>query len=415
MSVPEIVAPTFAPVARKDRVEFGSDAWLDAARNYLNERFEQHGASITDERIAVCEQYTAAPPHLADANGQVAFHIVIDRTGVTAARGAISAADVTITADYNKSQWAATAVYEQIPERAARLQRETQHLFGQIHDIRGGFPEVPTVFAVLSGLHDHMARLTEPGKDLAHRIENLGLRQNISELEERGYTVIDNAITDAMADELEADFRRLVAQTAEITGKKARSASMLLARGHLWEEIALHPLIHTIAQHMVGEDCNLGQSIGGIKTQGADALQMHNDPPHPFTGEVCCNLTTIWTIADDFTESSGATVVVPGSHMGNQPPAADAASRAVKILMPKGSVAMWHGGVWHASSVRKDPGERVTIHNTYLRNWVRTFDNYLHIDPEILDRNPVGLSMLCGLDDYYMKNSLAGPDYSRLA
>ena len=162
--------------------------------------------------------------------------------------------------------------------------------------------------------------------------------------------------------------------------------------------------------------CQLGKPVELLSmSQGADALGMHNDPPHPLTGDVCCNLTTIWTLAGDFTETAGSTIVVPGSHKTAEPPAKDATDRAVKIHMPKGSVAMWHGGVWHASTVREEPGERVTIHNTYLCNWVRTFDSYLHIDPAILDRNPVGLTMLCGLDDYYMKNTLAGPDYSRLA
>ena len=45
----------------------------------------------------------------------------------------------------------------------------------------------------------------------------------------------------------------------------------------------------------------------------------------------------------------------------------------------------------------------------------RRLGQHFLYDPAILDRNPVGLTMLCGLDDYYMKNTLAGPDYSRLA
>ena len=74
---------------------------------------------------------------------------------------------------------------------------------------------------------------------------------------------------------------------------------------------------------------------------------------------------------------------------------------------------MWHGGLWHGSAIREEQGERMTIHNTYLRNWVRTFDNYLEINPEILEDNPPAITTLCSVDDIYEKNTYAGPDFSR--
>ena len=47
---------------------------------------------------------------------------------------------------------------------------------------------------------------------------------------------------------------------------------------------------------------------------------------------------------------------------------------------------MWHGSMWHGAAIRQDKGLRLTIHNTYLRNWARTWDDYLGIDPAILER-----------------------------
>ncbi len=410
---PQIPSPTFHPVARPDRVEFASAEWRALADSYLSAQFERHGGDIGDDRIVVVERYTNAPPHIADADGDITFHLIVDPTGARVVHGDHAEPDFRVTADHTRGQWVATAVYEQMPERAARLQRETTHLFGDVFTTEGAFPTSPGALRVLAGLHDHVGRRTIPGTDLAFRIERLGLQDRVDELSERGYTVLESVISEAMADELEADLRRLIQETRD-AGGQGHAASMLLARGPLWEEIALHPLVHTLAQHMVGEDCNLGQSLGFTKLTGQDTHQMHNDPPHPLTGNVCCNLTTIWAL-QDFTEDAGPTLIVPGSHKLNCHPAANARERAEKILMPKGSVAMWHGSSWHGAAIRDADGDRITIHNTYLRNWVRTFDNYLHIDPAILDRNPVGLTMLCGLDDYYMKNTLSGPDYRRLA
>ena len=74
---------------------------------------------------------------------------------------------------------------------------------------------------------------------------------------------------------------------------------------------------------------------------------------------------------------------------------------------------MWHGSLWHGAAIRADDGERISIHNTYLRNWVRTFDDYLTIDPEVLVNNAPAITTLTGVDDIYMKNTIAGPDNRR--
>ena len=64
-------------------------------------------------------------------------------------------------------------------------------------------------------------------------------------------------------------------------------------------------------------------------------------------------------------------------------PDADAIERAVNVEMPRGSIAMWHG-----AAIRTSHGHRVSVHHKHVRGFGRTFDNYLHIDPAILDRNP---------------------------
>ena len=82
--------------------------------------------------------------------------------------------------------------------------------------------------------------------------------------------------------------------------------------------------------------------------------------------------------------------------------------------MPKGSIALWDGATWHAQGDRSIPGERVTLHQTYSRRILRTYDCYRDIDPAILDRNPPELTTLAGLDDVFEKNRYSGPDFRRL-
>ena len=401
---------TAAPVRHSERIEFASKEWVKAARAYLAPRVAERRDALRGARGAVCEIFTDAPPHLGYADNVAAFHIVLDDGELTVGTGVLDAADYSMRADYNQTHNVATAVYEDYPERQVRLVNEAMHRHGTFFETRGGLDKAPAaMLEAMSGMHDHLGKRTFTNPDVAHRLDKLGMRRHVEEIEERGYTVVENAISEGLCAELEEDLRRLIVETG-----RGRVASMLLARGLLWEELAVHPWIHSIAQHLLGADCNMGQSLGFTKKQGEDTHRLHNDPPHPLTGDLCCNVTTIWAL-EDFTETSGSTLAVPGSHKWHRPPDADAMERAEKILMPRGSVALWHGSLWHGSSIREDEGERLTIHNTYLRNWVRTFDSYLEIDPKILERNPPTFTTLCGIDDLYGKNTYAGPDFSRVA
>ena len=401
---------TTAPVRHAERLEFLSKDWVDAVRAYLTPRVAERRNALVGKRAAVCEMFTDAPGHLGYEDNVAAFHIAIDDGELNVAPGAIDDADYRMQADYNQAHIVATAVFEDHPERQARLTNEAMHRHGAFFQTQGGLDKAPAaLLEAMAGMHDHLGKRTVANPDTEHRIDRLGMRRHVEEIEERGYTVVENAISDELCAELSEDLRRLIVETG-----RGRVASMLLARGLLWEELAMHPWIHSLAQHMLGADCNMGQSLGFIKRNGEDTHRLHNDPPHPLTGDKCCNVTTIWAL-DDFTDTSGSTVVVPGSHKWHRPPDPDAMARAEKILMPRGSVALWHGSLWHGSAIREDEGERLTIHNTYLRNWVRTFDSYLEIDPAILERNPPTFTTLCGVDDLYGKNTYAGPDFSRMA
>ncbi len=409
----ELPTRTRAPIQHKERAEFLSDGWIDAARAYLEPRVAESRDSLKGHTFRMCELYHDAPPHLNRPDNDAAFHVILDDGELTVGVGTIDDCNFRVECDYNKGYWVSATVYENHPERQERIQKETYKLFGDVFKVDMQGKTAKPIMKILAGMHDYLAKRTAGNSDIAHKVETLGLQKHIDELENQGYTVIENAFSNRMADALSEDLARLIKETQEQVNPKRYVASMLLARGHLWQDIAIHPVVHTLAQHTLGADCNLGQSLGFTKTTGMDTHRLHNDPPHPLTGDVCCNVTTIWAL-EDFTETSGATLVVPGSHKQNCPPPANAHEQAIKVLMPRGSVAMWHGSLWHGSAIREDAGTRMTIHNTYLRNWVRTFDNYLEIDPAVLENNSPAISTLCGVDDLYGKNDFAGPDYQRM-
>lgn len=402
---------TALPVRISERIEFASKEWLESARTFLQSKLDHIDGDHPTGRFAAVESYTNCPPHLNCPDNNAIIHMAINDGKLDVRYGDLPNPTFKVTADYNQALIIGSAVYEKLPARQQRLQRELMHRHGQVFQFEGkGLQDVnPNILGALSGLHDHLAKRTVGNPDISHKIHHLNAEQRVLDIEENGYTVFENAITETFVDELNEDLDRLIAQN-----NRGRAAAMLLSRGPLWEEVATHPQIHAVAQHLLGADCNLGQSIAFRKPKGVDTHQMHNDPPHPYTGDLCCNVTTVWALSE-FDENAGPTIVVPGSHKENRPPDQDAKSRAVKLTMSKGSVAMWHGSLWHGAAIRESDGERTSLHNTYLRNWVRTWDNYLEIDPAILERNSPALTTLAGIDDLFGKNTYEGIDFKRLA
>ena len=402
--------PTRLPVLGSQQVEFGTVSWLDLARDYLTPRVADRRDSLRGLRLAVDEVYTHAPPHLEFTDGVAAIHIVIDDGELAVGAGTIDKPDMRITGNYDQVATLHTAVYEQMPDRRERLTRELTHRHGETVKVVGTSPSDPALLAVLEGLHDHLARHTKFNPDLDHRIDNLGLTEHLARIEEDGYTVIEDAFSEAYADEIHEE---LMVHMEDDATRGVQKAAMLLQRGPIFEEMALHPYIFALHQKLLGPDMNLAHYIASRKPIVADTHSMHNDPPHPAPGTegACFDSTAIWAITD-FGEDDGPTLVVPGTHKLNRKPDADAIERAVKVVMPRGSIAMWHGALWHGAAVRTSPEHRVAVHHTHVRGFGRTFDNYLHIDPAILDRNPPAIGTLCGLDDIFMKNTSSGPNFT---
>jgi ectoine hydroxylase-related dioxygenase (phytanoyl-CoA dioxygenase family) len=343
----------------------------------------------------------------------------IDGSTFKIIEGASDDADFRAEGDYNKTIEVAATVYGRSTDIRDRCMREHAHRYGaDAFKIKGRPPSHPRLHEILSDAHDHMARRTIVNPDLDHRIAHLGLGANRDELDTQGYTIIKRAISERFADEIRAEVAKAI---DEVSGKGSSAvnyatarkgiAGRLLERGRVFEEAALHPFASALAEHMCGRGCLQYTALGLRKGPGDDTHTIHSDytlvqePYPPYT--LLCG--SIWAL-EEFNEEAGPTLVVPGSFKYNRSPAAgEGNNELVPILMPKGSIALWRGNTWHSSRIRTAPGERVSLHMPYSRIFLRPTDSYLDIDRAILERNPPGLTTLCGLDDSFEKSDFAGP------
>ncbi len=109
---------------------------------------------------------------------------------------------------------------------------------------------------------------------------------------------------------------------------------------------------------------------------GESAQPIHADDqliplpkPHPPT---VCN--SMWALTD-FTEANGATRLVPGSHLLDHSPDYGAPYESIPAEMPKGSVLVWHGSLWHGGGANVTGDPRIGIAMNYCAGYIRQQEN----------------------------------------
>ncbi len=231
------------------------------------------------------------------------------------------------------------------------------------------------------------------------------------ELENQGYTIVPGLIADDIVDALLADVRRLEAELAtgpsdnRFEGNATTRTYNLLARGEVWQQVPTQPQVLALIEGVLGAEC-LVSSLASISlAPGETAQVIHADDqihglgkPHRAT---VCN--SMWALTD-FTEANGATRVVPGSHLWQDPDyfADPTRIETIPAEMARGSVLVWHGSTWHGGGANTTADEvRVGVAMNYCAGFIRQQENqHLGIAPDIMATFSPELRQLCGLGMY---------------
>ncbi|WP_337186316.1 phytanoyl-CoA dioxygenase family protein [Phenylobacterium sp.] len=233
---------------------------------------------------------------------------------------------------------------------------------------------------------------------LAPRIDALGLRENVRELVDQGYTIIQDPVAHALTDRV----REAIVRLAEETGppRTGQSAALLLGRDPVFSEAVLVPRLLALVEFLVGRGAILSQLTSSIRGEGAAPLVLHADNswfPAPFPNwEIMA--TACW-VTDEFTREGGCTSIIPGTHVLKRHPSEEECriqEGLVPIVAPKGSLCLWDGSVWHGNYPREIPGQRVVMHMTYTRVGFAPVEDYSHLDDAWVANQPEGIADLLG-------------------
>jgi ectoine hydroxylase-related dioxygenase (phytanoyl-CoA dioxygenase family) len=235
------------------------------------------------------------------------------------------------------------------------------------------------------------------------------LAAHLARLDRDGYTVIENAFDAAHADELLADLARLERELGEGPGKNPFEGYStvriynLLARGKIYEQIPVHEAVLPVVEGVLDRGC-LVSSLSSIaigpgevpQPIHADDMLIPLDKPH---APIVCN--TMWALTD-FTEENGATRLLPGTHKSaTNPELGRVYEGTVAAVMPKGSVLVFDGSIWHGGGANRTRERRVGIAMNYCAGFIRQQENQqLGIPREIAKGFSPRLQKLVGYGIY---------------
>jgi ectoine hydroxylase-related dioxygenase (phytanoyl-CoA dioxygenase family) len=237
------------------------------------------------------------------------------------------------------------------------------------------------------------------------------LEAHAQRLAEHGYTILENVIEPELVDELEETLARLEEELNAVPAGNAFEGANtvriynLLAHGKVFEEIPVHEKVLPVVEGVLDSGC-LVSSLSSIAIDPGEIAQpIHADDQlipirKPHVATVC---NTMWAITD-FTEENGATRIIPGSHLRDRSPKYMHPYDSIPAEMPRGSVLVWHGSLWHGGGANRSTKRRTGIAMNYCAGFMRQQENQqLGIPRETLRgfsprlRELVGLSVYNGL------------------
>jgi ectoine hydroxylase-related dioxygenase (phytanoyl-CoA dioxygenase family) len=231
------------------------------------------------------------------------------------------------------------------------------------------------------------------------KAREMGLEQNIAELEAFGFTVIEPEKTGApagFAEELLDTVKRIAREEDEKAvdlnrhdNKPAfgRQLFHLINKDPLFVDAVMNPAARTIGKYLMGASYRLYSMVAFLKDGEARPTMMHCDstgvpPPLPFYGNVC-NVSWVLT---DYTPENGTLCMVPGSHRLCRHPTPGELPKfmggsadddiCAPVMAKPGSLAIFHGNTWHGTYPKTSDALRVHVAMAFSRNYVNPAEDF---------------------------------------
>lgn len=237
---------------------------------------------------------------------------------------------------------------------------------------------------------------------MARNLASEELEYHEHRLAKDGFAVLEQILSDEDVEDVLAELRPMQLQTPygdnDFTGFKTRRVFNLIAKTRALDALLLHKDVLQLTRSALGPSIQLSIASTMEIFPGETPQALHQDDayfrlqrPHP-----ALVMNTMWALTD-FTETNGATRLVPGSTHVDRPVSPNEPS--IPACMPKGSVLLWDGALWHGGGANDSDEIRFGVSLNYCRGWIRQQENqYLSIPKSVAKTLPRDLIKLVGYD-----------------
>jgi ectoine hydroxylase-related dioxygenase (phytanoyl-CoA dioxygenase family) len=217
--------------------------------------------------------------------------------------------------------------------------------------------------------------------DMKRALHELGVRDDTLSSEEKGkldrdgFLPLPGILSPEQAARLGARLDELIAQGKSVQQQEGvESLDDVIHQDPMFEVCITQPRVLAAMAHVLGTEFRLFSVNSRNANPGYGSQELHVDwdwdrPVQPGDYFIC---NSIWALVD-FTETSGSTRVVPGSHRSGKVPRQvmsnllDPHPDQITLVAPVGTVIvfnshLWHGGTHNAGQVR-----RWALHSAFVR------------------------------------------------
>lgn len=223
--------------------------------------------------------------------------------------------------------------------------------------------------------------------DAIDRVDQDSLQQNLAQLEQHGYVVLEKVLSDHVLSEIKSAVVPLLEHKGRnfFEGRLTQRVYSLVAKTFACNQLLEHPMILALLDSVMRPDYLLSQLQAINILPGESQQPLHYDdsfyeierPRAPM------GAATIWAI-DDFASDNAATVLLPGSHKwGEKSPTEEDLKQIAICEMPAGSVVFFLGTLWHGGGANTSDRRRLAVTAQYCQGFCRPQDNFtLSVPPE---------------------------------
>ena len=239
------------------------------------------------------------------------------------------------------------------------------------------------------------------------KIDELGLNDNLIELETIGYTTLKGVLSE---DRIKRAQDAILNRVEKTTGKRIDLATAttddfagmtyvhyMLYDDEVFEEILMEDKPLALVTYLLGESCLLSSIGCHFKGPGdGGTLPLHSDTAGPTPFPTYSTVANVNYALTPYSREAGALAMVPRSHKlarGPTPVESDLTDEhcnpaAVSMDLSPGDAVVWHGGAWHGSFARQIPGIRMNLAVYFARHSMVTQERHKDVVPqEVLDRH----------------------------